>query len=202
MSGGHYFVTGGFWRLISVVQTTGLPSLIINRSGNSVIVVCPPRLMPANPAPAEPTPVVDGCRKAGVSTEGLWILTLLTATSCFLKNPAVDWSASWLQEYCDRSEGKIRPKCFNGSLLRQTFGPRWAYIGTNILRQVWGDDCDVLTITPRAMLLAQDLLIEVRRKYERELVQAFRWLKGLEISAILPESERTGIQLPFPPLAF
>jgi hypothetical protein len=109
---------------------------------------------------------------------------------------------SRVQAYCDLSAGKIRPKCFNGSMLRETFGPRWAYTGTNILRQVWGDYCDVLTMTPRAVLLAQNLLIEARRKYERELVATFRWLKGLEINAILAESERTGMQLPFPPLAF
>ena len=109
---------------------------------------------------------------------------------------------SRLLEFCDLSSGKIRPKCFNGSMLRATFGPRWAYTATNILRQVWGDDCDVLQITPRAVRLAQDLLIEARRKHERELVETFRWLKGLEINAILVESQATGIQLPFPPLAF
>ena len=38
MSGGNYSVTGGFWSLISVVQTAGLPDLTITHSGNSVIV--------------------------------------------------------------------------------------------------------------------------------------------------------------------
>jgi hypothetical protein len=38
MSGGNYSVTGGFWALISVVQTAGLPSLVITHSGNSVII--------------------------------------------------------------------------------------------------------------------------------------------------------------------
>ena len=92
---------------------------------------------------------------------------------------------SRLQEFCDQSEDKIRPKCFNGSLLRQTFGPRWAYTATNILREVWGDDCDVLQMTPRTVRLAQDLLIEARRKHERELVEAFRWLKGLETNLVI-----------------
>jgi hypothetical protein len=41
MSGGSYSLTGGFWALISVVQTTGLPNLIITHSGNSVIVSWP-----------------------------------------------------------------------------------------------------------------------------------------------------------------
>jgi hypothetical protein len=41
MSGGNYAVTGGFWALINVVQTAGLPNLIISHSGNSVIVSWP-----------------------------------------------------------------------------------------------------------------------------------------------------------------
>lgn len=38
MSGGSYSLTGGFWSLIAVVQTTGLPNLTITHSGDSVIV--------------------------------------------------------------------------------------------------------------------------------------------------------------------
>jgi hypothetical protein len=41
LSGGQYSVTGGFWALISVVQTPGLPNLTITHSGNSVIVSWP-----------------------------------------------------------------------------------------------------------------------------------------------------------------
>ena len=41
MSGGSYSVTGGFWSLISVVQTAGLPNLSIAHSGNSIIVSWP-----------------------------------------------------------------------------------------------------------------------------------------------------------------
>ena len=41
MSGGNYTVTGGFWSLIAVVQTAGLPSLSVAHSGNSVIVSWP-----------------------------------------------------------------------------------------------------------------------------------------------------------------
>jgi|ERR1035437_3916248 hypothetical protein len=41
MSGGNYSVTGGFWSLINVVQTTGAPTLSITHSGNSVIVSWP-----------------------------------------------------------------------------------------------------------------------------------------------------------------
>jgi hypothetical protein len=41
MTGGNYSLTGGFWSLISVVQTAGLPNLTITRAGNSVIVSWP-----------------------------------------------------------------------------------------------------------------------------------------------------------------
>ena len=41
MTGGNYSLTGGFWALISVVQTAGLPNLSITRSGSSVIVSWP-----------------------------------------------------------------------------------------------------------------------------------------------------------------
>ena len=38
MSGGNYSLTGGFWSLISVVQTAGAPTLYISQSGNTVTV--------------------------------------------------------------------------------------------------------------------------------------------------------------------
>ena len=38
MSGGNYSLTGGFWSLISVVQTAGAPTLFISQSGNKVTV--------------------------------------------------------------------------------------------------------------------------------------------------------------------
>ncbi len=41
MTGGNYSLTGGFWSLISVVQTAGTPNLTIAHSGNSVIVSWP-----------------------------------------------------------------------------------------------------------------------------------------------------------------
>ena len=41
MTGGNYSLTGGFWALISVVQTPGLPNLTVTRSGNGVIVSWP-----------------------------------------------------------------------------------------------------------------------------------------------------------------
>src|ERR1035437_63486 len=41
MTGGNYSLTGGFWSLISVVQTAGLPNLTITHAGNSVIVSWP-----------------------------------------------------------------------------------------------------------------------------------------------------------------
>jgi len=47
MSGGpvtgnnYYSLTGGFWSLISVVQTAGLPTLTVTHSGNTVTVSWP-----------------------------------------------------------------------------------------------------------------------------------------------------------------
>lgn len=41
MTGGNYSLTGGFWSLIALVQTTGVPNLAISQLGNSVIVFWP-----------------------------------------------------------------------------------------------------------------------------------------------------------------
>jgi hypothetical protein len=38
MTGGNYSLTGGFWSLISVVQTPGAPLLTITYAGNQAIV--------------------------------------------------------------------------------------------------------------------------------------------------------------------
>jgi hypothetical protein len=38
MTGGSYSLTGGFWALISAVQTAGAPTLYITHSNNTVIV--------------------------------------------------------------------------------------------------------------------------------------------------------------------
>ena len=38
MNGGNYSLTGGFWALISVVQTPGAPALFISYSGSTVTV--------------------------------------------------------------------------------------------------------------------------------------------------------------------
>jgi hypothetical protein len=38
MTGGNYSLTGGFWALISVVQTAGAPTLYVSHSGNTVTV--------------------------------------------------------------------------------------------------------------------------------------------------------------------
>ena len=38
MTGGNYSLTGGFWALISVVQSAGAPTLYISHSGNTVTV--------------------------------------------------------------------------------------------------------------------------------------------------------------------
>jgi hypothetical protein len=41
MTGGNFSLTGGFWSLISVVQTLGAPTLTITHSGNTVKVSWP-----------------------------------------------------------------------------------------------------------------------------------------------------------------
>jgi hypothetical protein len=41
MTGGNYSLSGGFWSLIAVVQTTGLANLTIIHVGNSVIIFWP-----------------------------------------------------------------------------------------------------------------------------------------------------------------
>ena len=41
MSGGNYSVTGGFWSLVSVLQTVGAPTLTITHTGNTVKVSWP-----------------------------------------------------------------------------------------------------------------------------------------------------------------
>lgn len=38
MTGGSYSLTGGFWSLISVVQTAGAPTLYISHAGNTVTI--------------------------------------------------------------------------------------------------------------------------------------------------------------------
>src|SRR5580658_1156297 len=38
MTGGNYSLMGGFWALISVMQTPGAPTLYISHSGNTVTV--------------------------------------------------------------------------------------------------------------------------------------------------------------------
>jgi hypothetical protein len=41
LTGGNYSLTGGFWSLISVVQTLGAPTLAITHAGSGVIVSWP-----------------------------------------------------------------------------------------------------------------------------------------------------------------
>src|SRR5476651_1074123 len=41
MSGGSFSVSGGFWSLISLVQTAGAPPLILTQSGSSVTISWP-----------------------------------------------------------------------------------------------------------------------------------------------------------------
>ena len=38
MTGGNYSLTGGFWALVSVIQTPGAPALTLTHSGNSLVI--------------------------------------------------------------------------------------------------------------------------------------------------------------------
>lgn len=41
LTNSQYSVTGGFWSLVQVIQTAGLPNLSITHSGNSIIISWP-----------------------------------------------------------------------------------------------------------------------------------------------------------------
>ena len=41
MNGGNFSLTGGYWSLIQVVQTLGLPNLTLTHTGNSVTISWP-----------------------------------------------------------------------------------------------------------------------------------------------------------------
>ena len=41
MTGGYFSLTGGFWALLSVLQTSGAPTLYLSHSGNTVTVYWP-----------------------------------------------------------------------------------------------------------------------------------------------------------------
>ena len=41
LTGGNYSLTGGFWSLIAVIQSAGVPNLTIAHAGNSVLVSWP-----------------------------------------------------------------------------------------------------------------------------------------------------------------
>src|SRR5579863_1043169 len=38
LTGGNYSLTGGFWAIVQVIQTSGAPTLYISHSGNTVTV--------------------------------------------------------------------------------------------------------------------------------------------------------------------
>ena len=63
MTGGNYSLTGGFWSIISVVQTAGVPNLIIVPNGpNSVKLLWP--------APAANTYVLQ--QNSNLAASGSW----------------------------------------------------------------------------------------------------------------------------------
>jgi hypothetical protein len=64
ITGGNYSVTGGFWSLVSVVQSAGAPMLTITHFGNTVKVSWP---YPSSGWTLEQTPDL---KSAGWSTSG------------------------------------------------------------------------------------------------------------------------------------
>src|SRR5947208_3663024 len=81
MTNGNYSVTGGFWSLISIVQTVGAPPLSISHSGNNVKVSWP---YPSTGWTLEQTPDLKSITwtpSGGISNDG-------TNNSITLTSPA------------------------------------------------------------------------------------------------------------------
>jgi hypothetical protein len=80
MSGGNFQVTGGFWSLISVVQTSGAPHLTIINTGTNAVKVCWPNpstgwglqqntnVATTNWISSQLLPVIEGANKCVIVT--------------------------------------------------------------------------------------------------------------------------------------
>ena len=85
-----------------------------------------------------------------------------------------------VQEACALAAGKIRPKMLDGSDIKRKFGPRWAFAGTGIWCEVFGDDQKpYLEMTPNRLLKCQDGLERAKKVYDDEVISKFRTLKWL-----------------------
>ena len=86
MTGGNYSLTGGFWALYSVIQTTGAPTLYITHSGNTVTVywqAVPGWSLQQNSSPALPA---GWSASSGVTTSNgtnYWSITQPTGNLFF-----------------------------------------------------------------------------------------------------------------------
>ena len=85
VSAGGYTVTSGFWSLISLVQTPGLPSLSITRSGGKIIISWPATgsfILEQNHKLGAP---------AGWATSGYSVATSNGVNSVTITPPAGNW---------------------------------------------------------------------------------------------------------------
>ena len=83
-----------------------------------------------------------------------------------------------VKEACALAAGKIRPKMLDGSDIKRKFGPRWAFAGTGIWCEVFGDDQKpYLEMTPNRLLKCQDGLERAKKVYDDEVISKFRTLK-------------------------
>jgi hypothetical protein len=81
MTGGWYSLTGGFWSLISVVQTPGAPTLTITHSGSNVIVSWP------SPARGFTLQQNDNLSAANWTTSGFMVKSNGTTMSITIPSP-------------------------------------------------------------------------------------------------------------------
>ncbi len=82
LTGGPYSLTGGFWAIISAVQTPGLPNLTITHSGNNVIVSWPNTgsyILQQNPNVANPAGWITSAYPITLAS-GINSITLISPT--------------------------------------------------------------------------------------------------------------------------
>jgi hypothetical protein len=82
LTGGSYSLTGGFWSLIAVVQTAGLPNLTITHNGNTVSVSWP------NTGSCTLQQNTDLASASGWATSGYSITTANGTNSITITSPA------------------------------------------------------------------------------------------------------------------
>ena len=117
---------------------------------------------------------------------------LFALAGCELRDAEVTPTKRVIED-CVSAAGKIRPKCLDGSEIKKKFGARWAFTGTGIWSEVEGDNIlPFLDLDGRQTLKAQELLAEAQGKFEKKILENFRWMKGLIYEQILNQDEMTG----------